>query len=110
MGVLKTKPETSLATDPKSAPHRKQRRTTRTGVVGLALGALGLLFVATLIVQNNEHAELEVLRWTWGTSLWLVVSVGFLIGIVVGLALPPAFRHRRTVARERDRARRALGR
>jgi uncharacterized integral membrane protein len=110
MGVLKTKqPETAPATDSQSAQSRKQRRTPRKGLVGLALGALGLLFVATLIVQNNEHAELDVLRWTWGTSLWLVVSVGFLIGNVVGLSAPPAFRHHRAVAQERERARRTRG-
>ena len=67
----------------------------------LSLGGAGVLLV--FMLQNRQDVRVHFLAWHATLPLWFIILGSALVGAVVWLGFGVLRRHRRRVARRRDR-------
>ena len=77
--------------DPDQRETPRDRAISPTLIVLLVVAAVAIVFV----VQNTEENRIELLFWSFTTSVWVAIALALLLGALLGQLVAVLWRRRR---------------
>ena|SRR5213080_4824543 len=93
-----------MSSQPPPQPQQPPQPAEKSGLSGGAIATLlgaGVLLV--FMLQNRGEVPIHFLFWHTRLPLWFVILASALLGAIIWLGVGVLRRHRRRVARRRDR-------